>query len=539
MVISRVIHADLKREDRKIITFPTKLVGKHSLKAWGLRLGEPKADYGYDEFGNPIEGSWDMWSQEMQDYMNQDCRTNLRLLNHLKPWEYPSVPLALEHRVQEITLAMTEAGWPFDVIKAQELYVALCQRRDELSETLVTKFGSWQEHTGTLIPKRPNKKLGYQTGVPVDKYKTVVFNPGSRVHIEKKLREFGWVPTTFTPSGRAKVDEQELLKINIPEAKDLVEFLLVQKRLGQLGDGDNGWLKSVAVDGCIHGRYNPMGTNTSRAAHYSPNLGQVPKVSAPFGRECRSLFVVPTGWRLLGADLSGAQLRCLAHMVAFYDKGAYAKIVLDGDIHWYHAKIIKDLPTTLEHDKHNKEHVDFRNKSKKTIYAYLFGAQEKKLGSIWLPTASEAEQKAYGKIVMARLNSKVQGLGKIRKVITKNLKGKDWLKGLDGRRVPIRSPHSALNAVIQNYEAVLCKTWLVTAYDRLLDAGFTWGWDGDFVFVGFIHDEQQIAVKDIGDNVVRASELIAQSARDSGIPYKFKVRLDCDVTVGNNWAETH
>jgi len=539
LVISRVIHADLRRDDGKRVGFPKKLTGSHSLKAWGLRLGEPKDEYGYDADGNAIPGVWDNWTQEMQDYMDQDLRTTKRLLNHLKPWEYPAVPLALEHRVQEITLMMTEAGWPFDQETAVKLYTQLVARRGELEESLIETFGSWQEVDKVFIPKRDNKRLGYVKDVEVTKYKKVTFNPGSRVHIEKKLTEFGWKPTVFTPSGRAKVDEKELLKINLPEAKDLIEFLLIQKRLGQIGDGDNAWLKMVDAAGLIHGRYNTMGTNTGRAAHYSPNLGQVPKVSAPYGAVCRSCFTVKSGFKLVGADLSGAQLRCFAHMIAFYDHGKYAEVILSGDIHWYHGKIICGLPMDLEYDKHDPKSAATREKSKTTIYAFLFGAQEKKLGSIWYPAASVGFQKEQGRIIMKRLESNVQGLKKIREQISKALKSRKFLKGLDGRLIPIRSEHSALNAVIQNYEAVLCKTWLVNVYDRLIEAGFKWGWDGDFVMVGFIHDEIQTAIRDIGDNIERAAKIITQAAKDAGKPYGFRVRLDCDATVGMTWSDTH
>ena len=536
LVISRLIHADLKREDAKRTDYPSKLIGSHGLKAWGIRLGEPKDEYGLDEHGKPIPGCWDEFNEEMFLYMQQDCRTNLRLLKYLKPWEYPSVPLALEHRVQDLTLLITEAGWPFDTKRAQALYQTLVQRRDALEKHLVDTFGSWQEVASILIPKRNNKTRGYTAGVPVTKYKTVTFNPGSRPHIEKKLKDFGWEPLLLTPSGRAQVDESELSKIDtnaIPEAKELIEYLLVQKRLGQIGDGDNGWLRVVDDKGLIHGRYNPMGTNTGRAAHYSPNLGQVPKVSAPYGSECRACFTVPKGWGLVGADLSGAQLRCLAHMVAHYDGGKYAEVVLNGDIHWYHAKAILGLPDDLLFDKHNSQHVDWRDKSKTTIYAFLFGAQAKKLGKVW------GRDVAYGKQVMHRLEVRVHGLGKIRTKIKQALAGRSSLKGLDGRLIPIRSPHSALNAVIQNYEAVLCKTWICDAYDEMLASGFEWGWSGDFVFVGWIHDELQVAVRDVDDNIERAKKIITNAASNSGTPYNFKVRLDSEAKVGVNWEETH
>lgn len=537
MVVARLIHADIKREDGKRVGFPGKLYGSHSLKAWGLRLGEPKDDFGYDESGKAIPGIWENWTPEMQTYMDQDVRSNHRLLTYLKPWEYPRVPLELEHRVHELALKITEEGWPFDVKAAERLYQKLVERRDVLEKSLTDTFGCWEEVDKIFTPKRDNRTLGYVKGVEVTKMKTVVFNPGSRPHIEKKLREFGWEPKLFTPGGRAKVDESELLKINTPEAKDLIEFLLIQKRLGMLGDGDQAWLKKVDENGLIHGRYNTMGTNTGRAAHFDPNLGQVPSSGSPYGHECRALFVVPDGWRLVGCDLSGAQLRCLAHMVAAFDDGAYASVVLDGDIHWFHVKAIRKLAADLEYDKKNPDHKDSRDKAKTTIYAYLFGAQAPKIGSIWFPAAPKAKQRKWGQQIIDRLSEKVQGLAEIQESIEDELERHGTLRGLDGRNIPIRSAHSALNAVIQNYEAVLCKTWITTAYDRLLAAGLKWGWKGDFVFVGWIHDELQTACRP--EHVDLVKKIVTQAARDAGIPYGFRVRLDSEASVGLNWKETH
>lgn len=517
LVISRLIHADLKREDAKRVNWPKKLIGSHSLKAWGLRLGEHKGDYGVDENGEPIPGAWDEWCPEMQSYMEQDVRTNAVLLRYLKPWEYPQAPLALEHRVAELCLKMEEAGWPFDIQKAQDLYVKLVARRDALEQSLVDKFGSWQEVDRIVIPKRDNKRLGYTKGISVTKYKTVTFNPGSRRHIEKKLREFGWKPTKFNDGGSAKVDEAELSQITIPEAKDLIEFLLIQKRLGQLADGSNGWLRLVGEDGRMHGRYNPMGTNTSRAAHYSPNLGQVPAVDKPYGHECRSLFHAPDGWTHIGADMSGAQLRCLAHYIGYWDKGAYGRIVTDGDVHTYHMECCDGLIPT-------------RKQSKTTIYALLFGAQAAKIGKV---NGGDAK---LGAKIMDLLNARVLGLGRLRKAVEAACK-KGWLQGLDGRRIPIRSEHSALNALIMSAEAILCKTWICDCYDRLIAAGFRWGWDGDFVFLGWVHDELQVAARN--EHAESVMKIMTDTAHDAGKPYSFRVRLDSEAKAGRNWADTH
>jgi DNA polymerase-1 len=335
--IARLIYPSIRDKDVLKPEFPKELRGKHSLEAWGYRLGVLKGDYGKTT-------DWSEWTQELEDYMMQDVEVTLRLYQYLKSWEYDQRAIDLEQRVYPICERITEAGWKFDLKKAQELVVKLVSRRDELESTLVSRFGQWQEVDKVLIPKRDNKTLGYKQGVPVTKYKTVVFNPGSRVHIEKKLKELGWKPEAFTDTGRAKLDEPELLKINLPEAKDIVEYLLVQKRISQISDGDSGWLKLVDEQGYIHGSYISNGCVTGRASHFGPNIAQVPSVDSPYGPECRELFGVPQGWSLVGADMSGLELRTLAHYLWHWDNGAYAKVVTEGDPHEYNRHAA-GLPT--------------------------------------------------------------------------------------------------------------------------------------------------------------------------------------------------
>ena len=104
---------------------------------------------------------------------------------------------------------------------------------------------------------------------------------------------------------------------------------MLQKRLGMLADGNNAWLKLVDDDG--NHTINTLGTVTGRASSFGPNLQQVPAVRAAFGKECREPFKPAKGYQLVGADLSGIELRCLAHMPQ--DGGKYADIIMQGDIH--------------------------------------------------------------------------------------------------------------------------------------------------------------------------------------------------------------
>ena len=97
--------------------------------------------------------------------------------------------------------------------------------------------------------------------------------------------------------GKPKVDETVLEKLKYPEAKILSEHFLIEKRIAQLAVGAQAWLKQE-VKGRIHGNCNTNSTVTGRASHTHPNLGQVPSVVKPFGKECRQLFRATPGRNL-------------------------------------------------------------------------------------------------------------------------------------------------------------------------------------------------------------------------------------------------
>lgn len=508
LVVARLMYADVGSRDTDLIQqgkLDKELYKRHSLKAWGQRLGNYKGDY---------EGPWDTWSQEMQTYCAQDVQVTVALWHYLKPQGYSPLAVELEHDIHRVCLLMEEQGWTFNKEKAVDLYGTLVKRRDELASQLIAKFGTWRVVDKVFIPKRDNKTLGYLKGVEVTKYKTIEFNPNSRQHIELKLRELGWKPTEYTPSGQAKLDEDILVDLPFPEAKLLVEHFIVEKRLGQLADGDNGWLRVLSPDSRIHGRYNTMGTITGRASHYSPNIGQVPANGAPYGHQCRELFTAPTGWSMVGADMAGLELRCLAHYISHFDGGEYAEVVLNGDVHTANQKAA-GLPT--------------RDNAKTFIYAFLYGAGATKIGTIVSGTAKQGQE------LINRFMSNFPALKRLRSAVSQGA-GKGYLKGLDGRHITIRSEHAALNSLLQGCGAILCKRWVVDAFNAI-STKYRFGYDGDFVFCGWIHDEIQVACRtEIAQDV---GHMLSECARNAGQRYGFNVRLDSEFKVGTSWAETH
>ena len=487
LVYSRTVWPDVKEIDFKLNkrgNFPQKLIGSHSLKAWGYRLGELKGDY------NSGSESFAAYTTEMLNYCIQDTMVTSKLYRKILDKNFSQEALDLETEIHTLLLEQQEHGFDFNVEEAQALYSRLAQRRSDIEDELVSTFEP------TIIELKT-------------KTKTIPFNPASRMQIADRLMKRGWKPKAFTDSGEPKVDETVLAGIDMPEAKLLNEYLLLNKRIGQLATGKQAWLK-MEKGGKIHGRVNHMGAVTSRCTHSNPNTAQIPSVGAPYGKECRELFIAPSGYSLLGADASGLELRCLAHYMAAYDDGAYADVVLNGDIHTANQQAAG---------------LESRNQAKTFIYGFLYGSGDEKTGKIIGKGAKE------GKAIKNKFLKKLPALKYLRDAVSKAADERGWVKGLDGRIIPIRHSHAALNTLLQSAGAIICKTWYVFISRAIKQSKL------DAQIVAFIHDEVQVVVKKGQED--EAGRVILKCMRDVEGHFKFRCRLDSEYKYGSNWADTH
>ena len=506
LVLSRLIKANIMQEDADGAfrsatgAFPKRLWGSHSLAAWGLRVGNLKGDY---------TGGWETFSQEMLDYCIQDTNVTLTIYKKFMAAGFSQESIDLEHSLAEICFRIGNNGWTFDTKGAASLYSTLAQRRASLTEELNELFPPWDLEE-EFIPKVNNKTRGYVKGEVFIKKRTVAFNPSSRQHIQKCLVEkYAWKPQIWTANGQAKIDYEVLSALDYPEAKRLAELFLINKRIGMLAEGYGAWLKKVDGDGRIRHTIISGSTISGRASHRGPNLAQVPSVGAPYGKECRSLFGVPDGWYLCGSDLSGLELRCLAHYLE--DGGEYARQILEGDIHTYNQKAA-GLAT--------------RNQAKTFIYATMYGAGAALIGQ--LAGGSSAE----GAKLKKAFETGIPAFGVLRSNIERAAK-RGYLKGLDGRHLYLRSAHNGLSQLLQGSGAVLCKKWV-----ELVDHEITKQHQGDAYIVGWIHDEIQIACRteEVGHNV---GNIAGRMAEQSGVSFNTKIPIAAEYKLGRNWADTH
>ena len=504
LVLSRLIRANLMQEDASSVfllkELPKKYMGSHSLAAWGYRTGNHKGDY---------DGGWETYSEEMGNYCLQDTSVTLTIYNQFMKAGFSQESIDLEHDLAEICLEIGNNGWTFDIKAASELYAKLAQRRDELGTELDDLFPPWTIET-EFLPKVNNAKLGYVKGEVFIKKKVVSFNPASRQHIHKCLVDkYKWKPKEFSASGQAKIDDVVLSELPFPEAKRLAEYFLIQKRIGMLAEGAGAWLKMVDDDGKIRHTIVSGATISGRAAHRGPNLGQVPGTNSPYGKECRSLFTVPKDWHLIGSDLSGLELRCLAHNLN--DNGEYAKQILDGDIHSYNAKAFGvDRPT-----------------AKTAIYSMIFGAGNPRLGAVVGGGAKEGAKlkDAYDKAVPA--------FAELKRNLARAAK-RGYLKGIDGRHLYLRSERNALSQLLQGSGAIICKKWVQLIHKELKQK-----YGRDAQIIAWVHDEVQIACRtlEISHDVQTITERLA---KQSGIAFQTKIPIDSEHSApSRTWADTH
>ena len=546
LVLSRLIYSNLETTDlglMKANKLPSKLYKSHSLEAWGYRLGERKGEYGKQE------GAWDAFSEDMVEYCKQDVRVTMLLLKKLLSAKYDQRAIDLEHKVAWLMARQERNGFPFDIKGAEELEAKLRAEMAVINEELRVSVPPIPD--GVFVPKRDNRTKGYKAGVPIQRYKT--FNPHSRQQIEYVIRTLnkytpdnpdlyaipeGTEPPYDFDTLRLKIDEMTFDFINndsnAPDelkaiTQKLSKGLLLTKRLGQLADGKNAWLSLVAKDGKMHGSVITNGTVTGRASHANPNMAQVPANGHPYGEECRALFGASyhNGWVQAGIDASGLELRCLAHYLHPYDNGAYGAEILNGDIHTANQQAA-GLPT--------------RNDAKRFIYAFLYGAGDAKIGAIIGGDATAG--KRVKKSFLAKTPAIKQLRDAIQNVLVETVHGqltkwkRHYLRGLDGRLLYVRSPHSALNLLLQSAGAVVCKAWIVRTEERLLARGLKHGWNGDFVYMAWIHDEIQVACRtqEIADIVIEEAQ---QAMRDAQAMLGFRCQLDTEGKSGKNWAECH
>ena len=278
---------------------------------------------------------------------------------------------------------------------------------------------------------------------------------------------------------------------------------MLQKRVAQI----DSWLKALGDDGRVHGKVITNGAVTGRMTHMSPNMAQVPNSGSPYGEDCRDLWIVDKGYKLVGIDASGLELRMLAH---YMKDDAYTSEVVSGDIHTANQKAAG---------------LETRNQAKTFIYAFLYGAGDAKIGKVVGAGAKE------GQVLKSRFLQNTPSLKELREKVSRIAANTSTLPGLDGRRLQVRSDHAALNTLLQSAGAIVMKQAIVLLDESLSKLGI------DYKFVVNCHDEWQIEVKEGSEDIV--GKLGVEAIKKAGEAFNMRCPLDGEYKVGNSWRDTH
>tara|TARA_R100000655_G_scaffold19830_2_gene41211 strand:- start:4193 stop:4837 length:645 start_codon:yes stop_codon:yes gene_type:complete len=214
---------------------------------------------------------------------------------------------------------------------------------------------------------------------------------------------------------------------------------------------------------------------------------------------------------MCGADLSGIELRMLAHYLARHDGGRYADILLNGDIHQVNA------------DK-----IGISRRQVKTVtYCFLYGGGDQKLGLSVDPTLKPHKAKKKGQEIRAAYVEAIDGLDKLLKAVDVRAR-EGFILGIDKRQILLDSPHKALNYLLQGSAGIVAKRQMVIANEHLPPTAHQ---------LGFIHDELQYEVhKHHSEELAFTLEL---SAALAGEYYSLRCPIAAEAKIGKTWADVH
>ena len=466
------------------------LEGGHSLNNLGKLLGVQKIEF--NDFNLETHTL-----DEMIEYCVQDVEVLHKVYNYLqyelKRQDFSTKSQELEHEVQAIIAQQERNGFKFNEQSAMQLLAEFKTRLEAITVEMQSIFPA------RITSGRTHKTTGRPLSDIVED-----FNPGSRKQIAERLIEKGWKPSKFTEKTNAPiVDETTLEGSDIPEAKAIAEYLMLQKRIAQV----ESWIESIQADGRVHGRVISNGTVTGRMTHIKPNMAQVPNADAIYGPECRNLWIVEKGCKLVGIDASGLELRMLAH---YMNDNEYTNEVVSGDIH-----TANQTAAGLE----------TRNQAKTFIYAFLYGAGAAKIGSVVGGSAKEGQK------LITNFLRNTPKLQRLRERVSEAFTARGVLLGLDGRKLLVRSEHSALNTLLQGAGAIAMKQALVLLHKDLTKQKIP------FKLVANVHDEWQIEVPEKYAEQVGRSGVTAIT--DAGLEFKMNCPLTGEYKIGDTWKQTH
>ena len=531
---------------------------KPGLEHWGTKFGTPK----------PMIHDWSTLTVQMVDRCGADVLINKSLLQHLVNHGYLAPKWGdaadLEQKVLWIHSQQVLHGMRVDILQAQKTLARMdgeirrleVMLHKELPSTCVNQGelkavfkadGSLTHHVenwGKTIPQAPASAIEHppshtrfpdpdivvRIGGPFSRIAFEPVNLNSHPQLKSVMLSLGWKPTTYNYKRDAKGqlerdDKGKLIPTtpkltedsydSLPEGlgQNLATLLKLKHRrrfIMNEKDPSKGLLGFVRNDGRVECDAFTCGTNTGRYRHTGAFVN-LPKISTPWGPEIRSLFCVPSDRWLVGLDLDGIEARVMGHYASFYDGGAFANVILKGDIHQVTADAMG---------------ID-RETAKTFRYAISYGAGVGKLREIL--NCSERQAKQY----INKFWGANPGLSKLIEYLEHEYASKGHITGIDGRVLYIRHNHKLFNTLIQNAATVIFKRWMVKCYDGARDV------NGVAQVLAY-HDELGFEIHGPDDAPAHHwGKWFSDQARIVGNDMELNVPISAEYKLGKLYSEVH
>lgn len=541
---------------------PNKKCGPHSVEAWGYRLGR----------GKPEHNDWENFSPAMLHRCSEDVEIQTLIYHALikegegQNWDKAHL---LTLKLFEILHEQEEYGWLVDrpyIDKCISMLTHFIRKIDAVLTPklpLILVIEETKEKGGVYkYVKKPFIQSGaYHANTKKwmeannIKGRSVV-GPYSRVSFRnvdlsknKETKEYllaeGWIPDKWNykkVDGKHFRDEDGQLVKMSPKLSHDDSFAGIQSGLGKMiakrvqakhrCSNIEGWIKLIREDGRISARVSGIAA-TGRAKH--AGIVNVPGGDAFFGKQMRQCFIVKKGFKIVGTDSAGCQLRMLA---ARMGDAEYMDVIVKGD---------KAKGTDMHTINQKAAGLAMRSQAKTFIYGFLFGAGDAKIGDIVGGGAKE------GKALKAEFLKGLPALGALIEKLTNewknNAKKKQvktkwgwrteyyngWVIGLDGRPISIESEHMVLVYMLQSDEAIMMSAAYCLLYKRLISKGYKWG--EDWAYICFYHDEYSLECR---EELAEEIKVIAEQAIvDAGKFFNIKCPHEGEGQIGDNWWDVH
>jgi hypothetical protein len=510
---------------------------RHGLEGWGEHIGFKKGDF----------SDWSQYSTTMLSYCINDVILNDKVYDVLlreaaaliKRNPLYSKRIEVEMYIARLNAQLNHKGWVFDYKKSMTLIKEITERMDNIARRIEPKLGNkivykdkapklpkytkkgWyaattarmlSEHLGrTVIPEDAlSREPPWPQGEEYQRFSEVPIEMGNMGDVKEYLQKNGWKPDVWnytTMEGRLlktspKLEGDALLALG--EAGEGVKDYYMLRHRKSLIEGLHKAVEKRG-DGRVSGNMWTIGTASFRVRHEV--IVNLPSERAEYGHEIRSLFTCEEGYKVVGADSAGNQLRGFCHTIG---NAEYTQKIITSDAHQVNADALGIT----------------RNFAKVFIYRILFGSKAKGLGMALNITTKAAEK------IISDFNKSIP---EFQQTVTKMghewSSNGGWIFGETGNILFVPEMSKVLNYYLQDMEKFTCSASVYWSHQKLLEAGI------DFYPTIFYHDEDAFVVRE--DQAVEAGQIIRDGFREGPKMFGIEIMDGGDACIGDSYADVH